>query len=42
MRRVKHGLPSLEAAKLRQAAAIPTQVGREISREAGQGMRIRF
>jgi hypothetical protein len=32
----------LEAAKLRQAAAVITQVGREISREVGQGMRIRF
>lgn len=32
----------LEAAKLRQAAAIITQVGREISREVGQGMRLRF
>src|ERR1051326_8457953 len=32
----------LEAAKLRQAAAIIAQVGREISREVGQGMRIRF
>jgi hypothetical protein len=31
-----------EAAKLRQAAAVITQVGREISREVGQGMRIRF
>ncbi len=32
----------LEAAKLRQAAAVIAQVGREISREVGQGMRIRF
>jgi hypothetical protein len=32
----------LEAAKLRQAAAVITQLGREISREVGQGMRIRF
>ena len=32
----------LEAAKLRQAAAVIAQVGREISREFGQGMRIRF
>jgi len=32
----------LEAAKLRQVASIITQVGREISREVGQGMRIRF
>jgi hypothetical protein len=32
----------LEAAKLRQAAAIIAAVGREISREVGQGMRIRF
>lgn len=32
----------LDAAKLRQAAAVITQVGREISREVGQGMRIRF
>ncbi len=32
----------LEAAKLRQAAAVITQVGREISRGVGQGMRIRF
>jgi hypothetical protein len=32
----------LEAAKLRQAAAVIFQVGREISREVGQGMRIRF
>jgi hypothetical protein len=31
-----------EAAKLRQAAAVISQVGREISREVGQGMRIRF
>jgi hypothetical protein len=31
-----------EAAKLRQAAAVIAVVGREISREAGQGMRIRF
>ena len=31
-----------EAAKLRQAAAVIAQVGREISREVGQGMRIRF
>ncbi|HYX31275.1 MAG TPA: hypothetical protein VE863_22255 [Pyrinomonadaceae bacterium] len=31
-----------EAAKLRQAAAVIFQVGREISREVGQGMRIRF
>jgi len=32
----------LEAAKLRQVASVITQVGREISREVGQGMRIRF
>jgi hypothetical protein len=32
----------LEAIKLRQAAAVIAQVGREISREVGQGMRIRF
>ncbi len=32
----------LEAAKLRQAAAVIAQLGREISREVGQGMRIRF
>ncbi|HXM33727.1 MAG TPA: hypothetical protein VN920_00935 [Pyrinomonadaceae bacterium] len=32
----------LEAARLRQAAAVIAQVGREISREVGQGMRIRF
>jgi hypothetical protein len=32
----------MDAAKLRQAAAVITQVGREISREVGQGMRIRF
>ncbi len=32
----------LEAAKLRQVAAVIAQVGREISREVGQGMRIRF
>lgn len=32
----------MEAAKLRQAAAVIAQVGREISREVGQGMRIRF
>jgi len=32
----------LEAAKLRQVAAVISQVGREISREVGQGMRIRF
>ncbi len=32
----------LEAAKLRQAAAVIATVGREISREVGQGMRIRF
>lgn len=31
-----------EAAKLRQAASVISQVGREISREVGQGMRIRF
>lgn len=31
-----------ESAKLRQAAAVIAQVGREISREVGQGMRIRF
>jgi hypothetical protein len=31
-----------EAAKLRQAASVIAQVGREISREVGQGMRIRF
>lgn len=31
-----------EAAKLRQAAAVVAAVGREISREVGQGMRIRF
>jgi hypothetical protein len=32
----------LEAAKLRQAAAVIAAVGREISREVGQGMRVRF
>jgi hypothetical protein len=32
----------LEASKLRQAAAVIAAVGREISREVGQGMRIRF
>jgi hypothetical protein len=32
----------IEAAKLRQAAAVIAAVGREISREVGQGMRIRF
>src|SRR6266536_1056607 len=32
----------LDAAKLRQAAAVIAQGGREISREVGQGMRIRF
>jgi hypothetical protein len=32
----------LEAAKLRQAAAVIATVGREISREVGQGMRMRF
>jgi hypothetical protein len=32
----------MDAARLRQAAAVITQVGREISREVGQGMRIRF
>jgi hypothetical protein len=32
----------VEAAKLRQAAAVIAAVGREISREVGQGMRIRF
>lgn len=32
----------LEAAKLRQAAAVIAAVGREVSREVGQGMRIRF
>ena len=32
----------LEAAQLRQAAAVISAVGREISREVGQGMRIRF
>jgi hypothetical protein len=32
----------LEAAKLRQTAAVIAAVGREISREVGQGMRIRF
>jgi hypothetical protein len=32
----------LEAAKLRQAAAVIAAVGREISREVGQGMRMRF
>jgi hypothetical protein len=31
-----------EAAQLRQAAAVIAAVGREISREVGQGMRIRF
>jgi hypothetical protein len=31
-----------EAAKLRQAAAVIAAVGKEISREVGQGMRIRF
>ena len=32
----------LDAAKLRQAAAVIAAVGREISREVGQGMRMRF
>ena len=32
----------LDAARLRQAAAVIAAVGREISREVGQGMRIRF
>jgi len=32
----------LDAAKLPQASAVIAQVGREISREVGQGMRIRF
>lgn len=32
----------LEAAKLRQAAAVIAQVGPEISWEVGLGMRIRF
>src|SRR5437764_5520295 len=32
----------LEAAKLRQVASVIALVGREISREVGQGMRIRF
>jgi hypothetical protein len=32
----------IEAAKLRQAAAVIAAVGREISREVGQGMRMRF
>ena len=32
----------LDAAKLRQAAAVIAAVGREISREVGQGLRIRF
>ena len=32
----------LEAAKLRQAAAVIAAVGREISREVGQGIRLRF
>jgi hypothetical protein len=32
----------LEAAKLRQAASVISAVGREISREVGQGMRLRF
>ena len=31
-----------EAAQLRQVAAVIAAVGREISREVGQGMRIRF
>jgi len=31
-----------QAASLRQAAAVIAAVGREISREVGQGMRIRF
>jgi hypothetical protein len=31
-----------QAAALRQAASVIAQVGREISREVGQGMRIRF
>ena len=30
----------LDAAKLRQAAAVIAQVDREISREVGQGMRV--
>ena len=32
----------IESAKLRQATAVIAAVGREISREVGQGMRIRF
>ena len=32
----------LETAKLRQAAAVIAAVGREISREVGQGLRMRF
>lgn len=32
----------LDAAKHRQAAAVIGQVGRDISREVGQGKRIRF
>lgn len=32
----------MEAAKVRQAATVIALVGREISREVGQGMRIRF
>lgn len=32
----------MEAAKLRQAAAVIAAVGREISSEVGQDMRIRF
>ena len=32
----------IQAASLRQAAAVIAAAGREISREVGQGMRIRF
>ena len=32
----------MEAASLRQAAAVIAAVGREISREVGQGMRMRL
>jgi hypothetical protein len=32
----------MQAAALHQAAAVIAAVGREISREVGQGMRIRF
>jgi hypothetical protein len=34
--------PWTQSASLRQAAAVITAVGREISREVGQGMQLRF